>query len=260
MTWRRLSMHLESRRLVGGLAALLVAMAVLAASVIAGATDQERGTRDPGPRAATPAPTPGETDSPSGKKAESPDRARQARDTEIRWKRSRALGKPWAGRLVRGVLLPSEGRLFFTWDPVRHVSPNRAYRRYATARLIRMMLGVVRSYATEHPGAPRVSIGDLSRPNGGDFGRRFGSPDHESHQNGLDVDIYYPRRDGREREPWRPAQIDRPLAQDLVDRFVAAGAQFVFVGPNTGLTGPPNIVQPLANHDNHMHVRIPQRK
>jgi murein endopeptidase len=156
-------------------------------------------------------------------------------------------------------MLPSEGRLFFTWDPVRHVSPNRAYRRFATARLIRMVLRVLRSHATEHPGAPRVSIGDLSRRNGGDFGRRFGSPDHESHQNGLDVDIYYPRRDGREREPRRPAQIDRPLAQDLVDRFVAAGAQFVFVGPNTGLTGPPQIVQHLANHDNHMHVRIPKQ-
>ncbi|MGH2703304.1 MAG: hypothetical protein ACRDJ2_16215, partial [Actinomycetota bacterium] len=58
-------------------------------------------------------------------------------------------------------------------------------------------------------------------------------------------------------EPWRPGQIDRGLAQDLVDRFVAAGAQYVFVGPHTKLTGPPRIVQALAHHDNHMHVRIP---
>jgi hypothetical protein len=30
----------------------------------------------------------------------------------------------------------------------------------------------------------------------------------------------------------------------------------IFVGPTTGLGGPPGIVAPLANHDNHLHVRI----
>jgi murein endopeptidase len=157
------------------------------------------------------------------------------------------------------VRLPPEGRLFFTWDPVKHVSPNRAYRRHATARLIRLIFHVLRAHAEANPHAPRAAFGDLSRPHGGDFGRRFGSPDHSSHQNGLDVDIYYPRLDRREREPRRPAQIDRELSQDLVDRFVAAGAKFVFVGPDTGLEGPPHIVQPLAHHNNHMHVRIPNR-
>lgn len=52
------------------------------------------------------------------------------------------------------------------------------------------------------------------------------------------------------------AQIDRPLAQDLVDRFLAAGAVVVFVGPNTGLTGPEGVVQVLWNHDNHLHARF----
>ncbi|MGH2775194.1 MAG: penicillin-insensitive murein endopeptidase [Actinomycetota bacterium] len=245
-------MRFEGRRLAGGLAVLSVATAVLAASVIAGAVDEERGTPGLDPSSTLPRPSTG--------KAESLDRHQQSRvDTEIRWRRSRALGEPWAGRLVRGVMLPSEGRLFFTWDPVRHVSPNRAYRRYATTSLIRTMLGVLRSHTTEHPDAPRVGIGDLSRPKGGDFGKRFGGLGHSSHQSGLDADLYYPRRDGREREPRRPAQIDRELAQDLVDRFVAAGAQYVFVGPHTRLTGPPHIVQPLAHHDDHMHVRIPKQ-
>jgi hypothetical protein len=30
----------------------------------------------------------------------------------------------------------------------------------------------------------------------------------------------------------------------------------IYVGPNTGLRGPPGVVQPLVNHDNHLHVRI----
>jgi murein endopeptidase len=100
-------------------------------------------------------------------------------------------------------------------------------------------------------------VGDLSRPHGGDFGPRFGRPGHVSHQNGLDVDLYYPRRDGREVAPESVSQIDLRLAQDLVDRFVEAGAEKVFVGPNTGLTGPPDVVVPLSNHDNHLHARLP---
>jgi murein endopeptidase len=169
----------------------------------------------------------------------------------IRWRDSVALGTPSAGRLVRGVQLPCEGVRFFTWDPLLHRSPNRRWRRHGTDELVRLVLRVVRAYARAHPRAPRLGIGDLSRPRGGYFG-----PRHVSHQNGLDVDVYYPRRDRRERPPKIAEQIDRRLAQDLVDRFVRAGAVRVFVGPNTGLTGPPQVVQVLSNHDNHVHVRI----
>ena len=170
---------------------------------------------------------------------------------------SRSLGLPWAGTLAGGVQLPAEGEHFFTWNNVRRRSPNGAARRYANARLIRTTLRVVGRYAAANPEAPRVGFGDLSRPRGGDFGAQFGGLGHASHQNGLDVDVYYPRRDRRERPPATPRQIDRRLAQDLLDRFVAAGAAKVFVGPNTRLTGPPAVVEVLpAHHDNHMHVRF----
>ncbi len=170
---------------------------------------------------------------------------------------SRSLGLPWEGRLVGGVPLAAESEQFFTWDSVRERSPNRERRRYANARLLSTLKRVLTDYAAANPGAPRVGVGDLSRPRGGAFGARFGGTGHASHQNGLDVDVYYPRRDGRERPPRGPRQIDRPLAQDLLDRFVAAGAAKVFVGPRTGLKGPPAIVEVLpAHHDNHMHVRL----
>jgi murein endopeptidase len=174
----------------------------------------------------------------------------------IDWKRSVAVGSPSAGRLVRGVRLPAEGEHFFTWDPVERRSPNRAWRRWGTHTLVRLVLRLARQYGDAHPRAPRMAVGDLSRPHGGDFGPQFGYIGHASHQNGLDVDVYYPRADRRERAPRDASQIDRRLSQDLVDRFVAAGAVTVFVGPNTGLTGPPGVVMPLANHDNHIHVRI----
>ena len=73
------------------------------------------------------------------------------------------------------------------------------------------------------------------------------------------MDVYYPRADGREPAPRDACEIDRALSQELVDRFVAAGAEVIFVGPNTGLRGPPGVVQPLVQHDNHLHVRLPAR-
>jgi murein endopeptidase len=178
------------------------------------------------------------------------------RRPEIRWRRSVAVGSPTAGRLVRGVQLPARGGGFATWDPNLHRSPNRAWRRWGTSRLVRLVLAVASEYRSAHPGARPLLIGDLSRPHGGDFGRQFGYVWHASHQNGLDADIYYPRADRASRAPRTAADIDGRLSQDLVDRFVRSGATEVFVGPGTGLTGPPDVVQVTAHHDDHMHVRI----
>jgi len=179
-----------------------------------------------------------------------------ARRSQIRWRRSVAVGSPTAGRLLRGVHLPAGGAGFATWDPNLRRSPNRAWRRWGTNRLVRLLLAVAREYRTDHPGARALLIGDLSRPHGGDFGRQFGYVWHASHQNGLDADIYYPRTDRLRRAPGTAADIDRRLSQDLVNRFVRSGATKVFVGPGTGLTGPPDVVQAIAHHDDHMHVRI----
>jgi murein endopeptidase len=216
-------------------------LAVVAATALCG---EEERPRTQAPPVATP------TVSPGMLSTERPAR----RPERIRWRASVAVGSHAAGRLVRGVQLPAERPGFFTWDPVRRRAPNRHWRRWGTDTLVRTLLDVVREYRAAHPRAPRVGIGDLSRPHGGDFGVRFGPIGHASHQNGLDADVYYPRADRRERAPRTAAQIDRRLSQDLVDRFVAKGAQVVFVGPNTRLSGPR--VQVLANHDNHLHVRL----
>jgi murein endopeptidase len=177
-------------------------------------------------------------------------------EARIEWHDSVALGTPAAGGLREGVKLPAAGRHYFTWDPIRHSQPNPGWRRWATDDLVHTLLDVIRAYARAHPGAARVGIGDLSRPHGGSFGPEFGGIGHATHQNGLDADAYYPLIDRTERAPLGAAEIDPRLSQDLVDRFVAAGAEIVYVGPNTGLTGPPGVVVPLVNHDNHLHVRI----
>jgi murein endopeptidase len=160
------------------------------------------------------------------------------------------------GRLVNGLQLPVQGPYWVTWDAVLGRVPNRAERRWGTDRLISFLVTVLRDYRIAHPAAQRILVGDLSRPFGGPFGREFGGLGHASHQNGLDADVYYPRTDRALRAPASPQDVDHALAQDLVSRLVAYGAQFAFVGLHVGLGGPPAVVQAIAHHDDHVHVRI----
>jgi Penicillin-insensitive murein endopeptidase len=223
---------------------LLLAALVLPAALLAAPSDDEQpapsppppqppaatGTPTPLPPVATPAPTP-----------QPP---------------SRAAGLPWDGRLVNGRRLPLQGEGFATWDPILKQVGNRGWRRWGTERLLRTLRITLAEYARRHPGAPPVLVGDLSRPRGGDFGPRFGGIGHISHQNGLDADVYYPRRDGRLRRAWRPDQVDRAAAQELVDLFLRADPEYVFVGPSLGLRGPRKVVEELVNHDDHLHLRL----
>lgn len=175
----------------------------------------------------------------------------------IEWRDSTSLGLPMAGgRLVRGVQLPSSGPGFSTWDPVLKRVPNRHWRRWGHDEVVRTLLDIVDRYREEFPKAPPLLIGDLSRPRGGDFGPQWGSLGHASHQNGLDVDVYYPRTDRKLVRPETPEQVNPRIAQWLVDQFVAEKPEFVFTGPSLNLKGPAGIVAPLANHDDHLHIRF----
>ncbi len=177
--------------------------------------------------------------------------ARAAAFGKVEWHRATSVGLPYAGRLVDGTQLPVEGTDWVTWNPTTDSVPNRPHRLYGSERTIRTILSVIGAYRTAQADVPRVVVGDISFRDGGRM------DEHVSHQNGLDVDVYYPRLDRHLSAPVAPSQIDRPLAQDLLDRFVAAGAQTVFVGYSTGLRGPSGVVVPYPNHENHMHVRFP---
>ena len=169
----------------------------------------------------------------------------------VEWHRATSVGLPYAGRLVDGTQLPVEGADWVTWNPVTDSVPNLPHRLYGNERTIRTILSVISAYRAAHADAPRVVVGDISFRDGGRM------DEHVSHQNGLDVDVYYPRLDRHLSAPIATSQIDRHLAQDLLDRFVAAGAHTVFVGYSTGLRGPSGVVVPYPNHENHMHVRFP---
>jgi hypothetical protein len=152
------------------------------------------------------------------------------------------------------VLLPGLGVGFYTYDPATQQSPGGAERQWGTHTLVREILALGEWWARSFPNHARLGIGDLSRPEGGPFtGPGVG---HASHQNGLDVDIRLPRRDGVE-GPATPANYDRALTQALVDRLVAQGAVLVLIGHNLELKGPAQVVVRWPNHDDHLHVRFP---
>jgi murein endopeptidase len=172
----------------------------------------------------------------------------------IEWHHATSVGLPYGGSLIDGTQLPVEGSNWVTWNPVTDSVPDAPKRLYGNEHTIRAIVSVTDAYRAANPGAPRVVVGDISRAGGGPMW-----DEHVSHQNGLDVDIYYPRLDRTLRAPVAPDQIDHRLAQDLLDRFVAAGAQMVFVGYSTGLHGRAGVVIPYAGHEYHMHVRFVPR-
>jgi murein endopeptidase len=172
------------------------------------------------------------------------------------WVGSVAAGRPTRGRLVRGVMLPESGLSYLTWDPATKAVPSVGGRQWGMDHVVSRTLCVVDEHRIMFSSQARVLIGDISRPEGGPFGREYGGLGHSSHQNGLDVDVYYPRRDGAETIVRSRAEIDLVRSQDLIDRFVAAGAVKIFVGRSIRLVGPDDIVQAAKGHQDHFHVRF----
>lgn len=170
-------------------------------------------------------------------------------ESRIRWRESIAHGSATAGWLVRGVQLPKKGPGFYTYNPYTQTYPNAAERRYGTAQLIRHVIAAGKWWNRRYPNQPRLGIGDLSRRGGGRFDL------HVSHQNGLDVDVRLPRRDGKE-GPANPSNYDRELTQQLVNFMLDRGATYIFYGPNLRVSGPRSRVMVWPNHDDHLHVRF----
>ena len=169
-------------------------------------------------------------------------------DLDIEWTDGVAHGTPNAGWLEGGVRLPIRGEGFYTYNPRTGRPPGGLDRRYGTAVLVRNLLDLAEWWAEAYPEKPRLGIGDLSREAGGPF-----RDAHLSHQNGLDVDVRLPRRDGVE-GPANPGIYDRELTQAVVDRAFAQGAELVLVGPSLDISGP---VTTWPNHDDHLHIRWP---
>jgi hypothetical protein len=166
--------------------------------------------------------------------------------------RSRSTGAASSGRLFCGKLLDASNELWATYNPVTGAYPNAAARRWGSDGMLSAIEAVTLAYWRRFRSAPRIVVGDISLRDGGPFGA------HASHQQGLDVDVYYPRRGGgRALAPRGPGEVDRRRAQWLVERFAAERAQVVYVGVRVGLRrSRSNIAYLGYGHETHFHVRL----
>ena len=142
-------------------------------------------------------------ESPPTAEPKRPDRsiARANAFPKIEWHHAISVGLPYGGSLLDGTQLPVEGPSWVTWNPVTDSTPNAPNRLYGNQHTIRAVVTVTEAYRAAHPGAARVVIGDISREGGGPM-----RDEHVSHQNGLDVDVYFPRLDRTLERRARPAR------------------------------------------------------
>ena len=186
-------------------------------------------------------------------------RALTAASCSPRWRSSPRA--PAQARLRDAVQLPAESFDYATWDPVLKQTPEPRLAPLGHPEARRDHGDRAARATATRTRTPRACSSATSRaaPAAGSAPATAGSATL-SHRTGLDVDVYYPRLDGLERAARRPDQVDRVLAQELVDRFVNFGAIKVFVGPRVGLSGRRNVVTPLVYHDDHLHVRLSPRR
>jgi len=98
---------------------------------------------------------------------------------------SQPQGNYAAGSLQGGVNLPGDGT-GYAHSPADTSQPNEGD--WATLEA----LACVEAVGRDLEGAAGILIGDLSRRSGGEF------EPHLTHQNGLEIEVRYPRQDGRD--------------------------------------------------------------
>ncbi|MCH7575090.1 MAG: penicillin-insensitive murein endopeptidase [Candidatus Marinimicrobia bacterium] len=165
-----------------------------------------------------------------------------------------AHGTPTSGWLEGGLNMPDAGEGYY-----HYYGPDTVveyFDDWGTLTLINMLEGGGRS--SKDGGLARIGFGDLSLKAGGDW------QPHDSHQNGLDVDIRYLRKDGAEDRLDIGTNYDEydvtgtvKMINLLIETQIPIA--LVYVHPNVGIsarTEPlPQIIY-RVDHYNHFHVRI----
>jgi len=161
---------------------------------------------------------------------------------------SHSSGTPNNGHQSGAVMFPAVAADTFAWNFRDQRIGGSHATRWGQCNVVRKVLRAIAAYRRANPGAPQVAVGDFSRRRGGEI------DGHDTHENGKQVDIYYPRNDGQRMEPHTVAQVNQRLARSLVKHLLATGFKTAFIGQNT--TGIPTSskVRRWPNHDDHVHL------
>jgi hypothetical protein len=97
---------------------------------------------------------------------------------------------------------------------------------------------------------PSSDIKTFCLQGGADFSGKYG---HHDHNDGLSIDVRPARTDGAQAPvSYQDPQYDRDATQRLVDAFRSTGQVSKIYFNDPQISG----VQPLAGHDNHLHVKL----
>ncbi len=164
-----------------------------------------------------------------------------------------SVGSPNAGRLLRGVSMPTDP----AWKLVR--SPERTY---GTAATVGNLAAALSAYARRFPGAPPVELGDISARRGGKISG------HSSHQSGRDADIMLVQATddsgARRHDPQRnwfivKTLIDQGSVQAIYLNASEQGWLKDAAVADVGTDAAAEYFQRIRHergHDVHMHVRF----
>ena len=124
---------------------------------------------------------------------------------------SQAIDTYAGGSQVGAMAVPAEGPHHYLLFPPRcyreggyaayYPDAERADNFYGHPDVVRAILDVARIVRTLRPTAPRLAVGELSHRDGGEI------PFHHSHQNGLDVDLWYLQAPHEEGTPEHPVAV-----------------------------------------------------
>lgn len=152
-------------------------------------------------------------------------------------------------------------------------------RNYGAFEMITMIKTVAQEIAQKYPNKERLQVGDVANFKGGNIGS------HKSHQNGLDADIVYYRKNNKEQDPqWNGKYIEKFVIDGkvspnfdlernwaLLEKLTSyPQVQRIFVDINikknlcslysksTDLVAQRilHTLRPAPLHDDHMHIRI----
>jgi murein endopeptidase len=183
----------------------------------------------------------------AGSDAHAESRARRLNLPDCHRHPSRSIGTPGNGRLVDGVLFPSSGPDHFAWNFRQQRIGGSDRTRWGNCHVVRAVLLGIAAYRRRNPDAPLVAVGDMGLRRGGEIDH------HSTHENGRQIDLYYPRRDRALREPHTVAQVDTRLSRELVRAMLGAGAERVLIGPHIRIATPAGVIR-WPNHDDHLHA------
>ena len=120
---------------------------------------------------------------------------------------------------------------------------------YGRSSTIQATKYICAQWAKQHPNGPRIGVGDISLPDGGD------TPNHATHKEGVDVDFSVVTNNGKEEaSTWKQSNYSQALTQAFVDLVwdnpVLKPTLIYFNDPKI------KDVQYCEGHDNHIHVRF----